>query len=442
MCINLFRFENIDIIQIHMTRFCTICFGCRVNEAENQAWISKLSTHGYIWDDKNPQIIIINSCAVTKKAVREITQCIHKLSRLHRHAQIFVTGCTASLWLREQTKTSSRIVLVSRRELMQKVLADFPIHINHRTAWHDKFVQSGRYVVKIQDGCKRFCTYCIVPYLRGLPTSVSIEKIIEILTSFPADKVREIIFTAINTEYFGQGNNETLEQLIQTVLKSYDSTIYPIRLSFGSINPYSLDTSFLKYYRTIRESTSFVHFFHIPLQSGSDTVLKRMNRGYTVSEFDKKIQHIRSLNKNAFFATDVITGFLGESEKEFEETYAYLKNSPLAKFHVFRYSSREGTAAQTLSKQWKPVLSQVQKERSHRLIELSKIKYRTFLQTQIGRTSPCLFIGNNKKSLQKGLIDNQIPIYIPTNENLNAVFKQVKITKIGSNNELYGQLIS
>lgn len=249
-------------------------------------------------------------------------------------------------------------------------------------------------MVKIQDGCDRFCSYCIVAHLRGKPTSRTIKEIIQNINDFylssrvPQNGTRrplkyskdcfahtrndreilEVILTAINTECFGKDTGETLVGLIDAILTQ---TSIP-NISFGSIHPWSITDEFLAYYQTIMGTNRFVPFFHIPIQSGSNNILQLMNRGYTKEEILTTLKKIKSINPDAFIGTDIIVGFPGETEKEFNETYEFLKNAPIDKIHVFRFSARPGTAAEKLRNIYGEPTPQEKQERAKRLRELKK----------------------------------------------------------------------
>jgi len=224
-------------------------------------------------------------------------------------------------------------------------------------------------MIKIQDGCDRFCSYCIVPYLRGKPKSKLIENIIKEIKTHNKPP-NEVILTAINTECFGKDTGETLIQLIDAVLKQ---TTVP-EISFGSIHPWSITDKFLQYYQSIIPTNRCIPFFHIPIQSGSNKILKFMNRGYTKEELMEKLNKIKHINPQAFIGTDIIVGFPGETEVEFQETYEFLISAPIDKIHVFRFSPRPGTTAEKLEKIYKEITPEEKRLRSKLLLELSKKK--------------------------------------------------------------------
>ncbi|MCJ7826252.1 radical SAM protein [Patescibacteria group bacterium] len=392
------------------TTFFSYSFGCRVNEAEKVVLDKKLMELGLVFNSKNPDFYIINSCAVTGKAEREVRQHIYQTRKKFPKTTIIVTGCAATHWIKNNISVHGVHRLVENKE--KTALPDLLLQLSSRTpsvnegcgdlynrdcfayARNDKFLASGRLMVKIQDGCDRFCSYCIVPYLRGKPRSRPIKKIIQTINDFYLSSrsrlsgrsdlynrdcfanarndngISEVILTAINTECFGKDTGETLIQLIDAIL---EKTTIP-KISFGSIHPWSITDEFLTYYQSIIPTKRFVPFFHIPIQSGSNTILRLMNRGYTKEEILKKLKKIKSIHPKAFIGTDIIVGFPGEEEKEFKETYEFLQKAPIDKIHVFRFCLRPGTAAEKLIKIYGEPTSQIKRVRSKIILELSKEK--------------------------------------------------------------------
>lgn len=398
------------------TSFYTYSFGCRVNQAEKEIIDQEMQNSGFSLKTINPDISIINTCAVTRKAEREAKQLIYKLKRDNPVAQIIVTGCSATYWKKNNLLKNLPIDLIIDNinkeflvKILQKRLSSQPS--SNLGGWDkrglDKYLNSGRALIKIQDGCQRFCTYCIVPYLRGTPKSETIKNL-ELRVKSLSKQVKEVIFTAINTEAFGYDTGETLIHLIQQTLT--DSTIP--RISFGSIHPWSINDEFLNYYKKILPLKRMVNFFHVPVQSGSNKMLSLMKRGYTCEEMMEKLSKLNKINPFAMIATDVIVGFLDESEKDFQETYDFLEKSPISKFHIFRFSNRDNTATHYMAKNLKEPSNKIKIKRAKILADLGKIKYEFFLKKNVGRTSSILFLNNKIESCQEALLDNQLPIYI------------------------------
>lgn len=419
--------------------FYTYSFGCRVNQAEKEAIDREMQNNGYEISETKPDIAIVNTCAVTHKAEREAKQLIYKLKRDNPNGQIVVTGCSATYWKKNNLLKNLPVDLVIdniNKEFLVKVLQKrFSRQAEHNLRGYasdgkkglkslilDKYLNSGRALIKIQDGCQRFCSYCIVPYLRGNPKSETIQNLKFRIKNL-GPEIKEVIFTAINTEAFGLDTGEKLITLI-------DQTIEAIkipRISFGSIHPWSIDDEFLDYYKKILSLKRLVNFFHVPVQSGSNKILNLMKRGYTKEDIMSRLIEIKRLNPYALIATDVIVGFLDESEKDFQDTYDFLEKSPISKFHIFRFSNRNNTAAHYMAKNLKEPSPQEKMKRAKLLAELGKKKYEDFQKLNVGRKSLSLFISNREGNYQEALIDNQLPVLVKTAKDFNGQLKNIKI---------------
>lgn len=424
--------------------FFTYAFGCRVNEAEKEQIDRKMVDEGMTYDPDKPDVYIINTCSVTHKAEREARQLIYSVKKSHPDTKIVVTGCATTYWLKNNLHSELPIDLavdnLNKEFLVEIIKKRFLKSVKTVKRGHlnltNKFIGSGRVMVKIQDGCQRFCTFCIVPYLRGMPKSNLIKTIVKGINNLAEEiKIKETILTAINTQAYGYDTGEKFIDLVGQVI---DNTKIP-RISFGSIHPWSVDEGFLSYYKNILASERLVNFFHIPLQSGSNKMLALMKRGYKKEDFVEKLDKIYQINPNAFIATDVITGFLEESDSDFEDTYEFLKKSPISKFHVFRYSRRTKTAADYMGKRLKEPSSSKKALRSKALIKLGKAKYDSFLKRQVGRLSTALFLEKKFEGFAEALLDNQLPIYIKTEKKLASEIKTVKIIEF-KKGRLFGRI--
>lgn len=431
-----------------MKTFYSYSFGCRVNQAEKEIIDKELLDKGLIFSQNEPDLYIINSCAVTQKAERETRQLIYQVNKAHPKTKIILTGCAATYWKKNNLYKNLPVDLLTsntnKKELVKTILK---MPLSHRSGGicggiSSKFLDSGRLMIKIQDGCDRYCTYCIVPYLRGQIKSSKITEIINTINEFKVKyPINEVILTAINTDAYGKDTDETLIQLIKKVLT--DSSIS--RVSFGSIHPWSINNDFLKYYKNIYSNKKFANFFHIPLQSASNKILKLMKRGYKIEEIISKMNRIKSINPYAFIATDIIVGFLDESDNDFQSGLEILKKSPISRFHIFRYSIRENTAAYYLSKKLKLPSEAQKKERAIILAKLNKEKYEDFLKENVGRTSMVLMLKQKINGYYQGLFDNQLPIWIATRPSASPLrcgsgLPLVKITGF-KNGKLFGRII-
>lgn len=424
-----------------MATFSTVTFGCRVNEAETEGMTKTLVARGFGVTKKNPDVVIVNSCAVTGKAEREVRQTIYQLRKKHPTASIVVTGCAATRWIRDEEIIAGHIQLVpneKKRDIADVVCELIKTNGEISTGEYssDKFGGSGRAMVKIQDGCHRFCSYCIVPYLRGKPVSKTIDEICTEIRTMDKE-ITDVTLAAINTEAFGKDTGETLIHLIDGVLNQTRVS----RLSFGSIHPWSITEEFLSYYKTLSQNPRFVRFFHIPIQSGCQTTLTRMNRQYDIGKLGALMEDVKTIAPDTCIGTDVIVGFPGETESEFETTFEFLRQSRIDRFHVFRYSPRPGTAAVKMEKTLGSVPPDISKLRSERLLVLSRKKFTEFGTSMIGKTGPALILKRRSATHQEALLWNQMLIEIATEKRIDAgTLHGVKVTSC-TDGKLFGILM-
>lgn len=431
--------------------FYSESFGCRVNEAEREALNRQLLKKGFQYSDDHPSLYFINTCAVTAKAEREARLRVYQIKRKFPHTKIILTGCAATYWQKNQSYKNLPVdlivdninkeflVKIVEKRLLQQPASDLPGR-NKKVArlpnqpFSSKFLTSGRLLLKIQDGCHLFCSFCIVPYLRGLPKSKKIKEIIEEINE--KKSIKEVILTAINSQAYGKDTGESLVDLLKNI---FEKTEVP-RVSFGSIHPLSVNDDFLKFYHNNLAKNRLVNFFHLPIQSGSNKILSLMKRGYKKEEIIERVQSINRLNKLALIGTDIIVGFLEETENDFQQTFDLLDTLPIFKFHVFRFSKRKGTAAFYLSKKLKEPDDQTKLKRAKILIELGNKKYQKFLEKMVGRYSLALFLNKKIEDYQEALLQNQVPIYIKTEKNLSREIKPVKIIEF-KKGKLFGKIV-
>lgn len=432
-------------------KFFSYSFGCRVNQAEKETLDRELIQLGYEFNQTEPDFYVINTCSVTHKAEREARQLIYQIKKELPETKLIVTGCAATNWIKTRKEVAGADLLVDNQNkaylatIISKRLGisnskDDTISnqrflkANDLYPKKDKYTDSKRIILRIQDGCQRFCTYCIVPYLRGLPKSTPINDIIKKINSLK--DIQEVILAAINTEAYGYDTKERFLDLVKAVLNQTSVK----RLSFGSIHPWSINDEFIEYYKSIYNQKRFINFFHIPLQSGSNKMLQLMKRGYTREEFVEKLNTIMSINPFAFIGTDVIVGFLEENDQDFEDTYSFLESTPISKFHVFRYSQREHTAAYYLGKRLKEPDPLTKEKRSKALLALNKQKYANFLLKHLGKTFEALILEKRENELQQGLLENQIPVKIKTIKNRVGEIQKVRIIDC-KNDQLFGRIV-
>lgn len=359
-----------------MKSYTTISLGCKVNSYELTALVTKLKEKGYVEDNINPTVAIINTCSVTSTADQKSRQHIRKLINNYPKATIVVMGCYSQghhEFVKDDIKadiitgTSNRDELV---ELIENHVKGQQIDITDSSPRLYQYEELGitnysenvRAYLKIQDGCDNFCSYCLIPYRRGRARSRSHENILKEAVSLVENGYKEIVLTGIHVGGYGKElENDSFSSLVEDILDI--KGLYRLRIS--SIEESEIDDKLIE---LINNRDNLAKHLHIPLQSGSDTVLKRMNRKYNKEQFLNKIKLIKKACPNVALTTDVIVGFPGETEEEFMESYQFIKECGFNMLHVFPFSSREGTVASRLPNQIDP---KVKKERVLRLIELS-----------------------------------------------------------------------
>lgn len=336
-------------------------FGCRLNYAELSHIASQLNKQGYaLYDNANlqsiePQIIIANTCSLTAMAHKKTVLTLKKLQQKYPESQVIVMGCAAN----NHPDDFADFKILKKEDCVDYVLKNFPAEFSDL---QPNLFSRTRAFVKVQDGCNNFCSYCIIPYLRGREKSLSTEQILTNLQQLASEGFSEIVLTGIQIMKRGADlkNPQTLTDLLKIVLQK---TTFP-RIRLSSLKPNLIDDDFLE----IIQNPRIGKHFHLSLQSGCDHILKAMNRHYTSQDFANKITEIRKALPDASITTDIIVGFPGESDADFQTTYEFCKKVNFAKIHVFSFSPRQGTKAADLSNQ---VDKTTIKERSEQLRQLS-----------------------------------------------------------------------
>lgn len=334
---------------IFVMKISIITLGCKVNsyESDSLAFALKNLGHEVFSDLVFADIFIINTCAVTNEAERKSRQMVGKCKKLNPNAKIIITGC-ASQKNSEQFKTLDGVTLISGVKNKLAIIDELDLCDTRIEPLDEKYDECyfpqpshTRAYVKIQDGCNNFCSYCIIPYLRGRSRSRDIIEIMNEVQTL-SKHAKEIVLTGIDiTDYKIDG-----QRALPTLLKNLESNTYRVRL--GSIENTLIDKDFI---HSLKGINNLCPHFHLSLQSGCDSVLKRMNRHYTTDEFLGRVKLLRKTIKNPAITTDIIVGFPGETEEEFQKTLAFVKRVGFAQIHVFPYSKREGTVASRMRDQ-------------------------------------------------------------------------------------------
>lgn len=390
-------------------------------------------------------VYIINTCTVTNMSDRKSRQIIRRAKQINPNSILVATGCYAQTAKEELEKITDIDLIVGNTEKKDivKIVEEYRDNKNReRVKMSDinkqkEFVDFGsvtytektRAVIKVQDGCNNFCSYCIIPYAKGRVRSRKLESVVKEITEIAAKGIKEVVITGIHVASYGIDfdNNTRLIDLLEAIQKI--DGIKRIRL--GSLEPNIITEEFVN---RLKKVTKMCDHFHLSLQSGCDETLKRMNRKYTAETFEKEVNLLRKTFPDVALTTDVIVGFPGETEEEFNETYKYLSNIRFTKLHVFKYSPRKGTVAAKMKNQ---IDSTVKEKRSHKLIELSNECEIEFLDRYVGKELKVLFEKQDGEYI-KGRTTNYLVVKAKETELENQI-KDVKIVS-RDNLELIGEM--
>lgn len=414
--------------------------GCKVNiyESEYVANLLKENNYDIVPFDTNADIYIINTCAVTNESDKKSRKVINSARKRNENAIIIAMGCYSQIKHDEinadiviGNKDKSKIVQIINEYLENRNKIERIYDLSDET-FEDmeiaNFDNHTRAFVKIQDGCNAFCSYCVIPYARGSIRSKKEENVIKEITSLVEKGYKEIVLTGIHTGKYGLDINTNLESLLKKIVQI--KGLYRIRLSSIEINEITDGIMDL-----IKNNNIIASHLHIPLQSGSNEILKSMNRRYNKEFFINKIEQIRNLREDMSITTDLIVGFPGETEEYFNETIETLEKIKFMHIHTFPYSKRENTLAATMPNQ---INGLIKKERVRKILELSNKHEEEFYKNNIGK----IYEGVTELRKDGKIIvhtSNFIPVEL--NENLeNNLIVKFKITKVDKLN-VYGELV-
>lgn len=414
--------------------------GCKLNFSETSTIAAMLEQKGVVKALKGeiPDICIVNTCSVTSNADKKGRQLIRSLASKFPEASIIVTGCYAQLKPQEVAQLPGvALVLGSNEKLRISQYLDSwmensgkivettsPLSIKEFMPSCERGDRT-RYFLKVQDGCDYFCTYCTIPYARGRSRSASIPSLVEMAKEVAQKGGKEIVITGVNVGTFGKDNGENFFSLI----KALDEIEGIERFRISSIEPNLLTDEIIEW--IANGSRAFMPHFHLPLQSGSDKVLKLMNRRYDTSLFQSRIDIIRDLMPHAFIGVDIIAGARGETPEEWEKSFNFAKSLDVGKFHAFPYSERPGTKALLLGD------AVDQTERYHRVSLLNKLseeKTLDFISRNIGTTRKVLWERPSGNGLMNGLTDNYIRVEAPLRSELINRVSEVTIESVKTGN--------
>ncbi len=422
--------------------------GCKLNFSETSTFGMMLSEMGVqpAGKGEHADICLINTCSVTEVADHKCRQAIRRLVRANPSAFVVVTGCYAQLEPERISKIEGVDMVLGSNEKANLIqfLSEGFISREKLLSCSDKITtyktektkdirtfapscsrgNRTRYFLKVQDGCDYFCTYCTIPYARGFSRNPTIASLVAQAEEVAHEGGKEIVLTGVNIGDFGKTTGECFLDLV----KALDQIEGIQRYRISSLEPDLLDDELIDY---CAQSRAFMPHYHIPLQSGSDTVLKLMHRHYDRQLFADKIHHIKSVMPNAFIGVDVMVGCRGETPEYFEETYTFLDALDVTQLHVFPYSERPGTSALSIPY----VVSDADKRlRSQRLLELSDRKTQAFYERYIGTDQKVLFEKAPRGKAMHGFTDNYIRVELPPSEAREEYDNQLMTVHLGAFN--------
>ena len=387
-------------------KVAVLTLGCKVNQYESDAIVAGLGSEYDVTENLEfADIYIINTCAVTNEAERKSRQAITKAVKLNPNCKIYVCGC-ASQNNPAQFKDKPNVVYVSGTAdklalcSLDEIEENKAVELSAPTAYEDTSVAATvrtRHFLKVQDGCNNFCSYCIIPLLRGRSRSRSLLSVLKEIEEVK-ERTKEIVLTGINLSSYGKDIGLSLKELIKAISK------FDIRVRLGSLEVGVVDDELLA---ALKELPGFCEHFHLSLQSGDDEVLKAMNRRYTTAEYADKVALIRSYFPKAAITTDIIVGFPTETEEQFENTCRFVKEVKFADIHVFSFSKRENTAAAKLQQLDPKTIDERQKKLSAIKWELKKAYNSSF----IGVPLKVLFEAKESSGYITGHSGNYITVY-------------------------------
>lgn len=419
--------------------------GCKVNAYETEAMGEMFTEQGYeiVPFKEGADIYVINTCTVTNIADRKSRQMLHKAKKMNPEAVVVAVGCYAQAFVNELEKDEAIDIIVGndrKKEIVNIVeghLKKSVIDINDTSIKHEfeelnieSMEEHTRAYIKIQDGCNQFCTYCIIPYARGRVRSRKPENIIKEVDRLIKKEYKEVVLTGIHLSSYGADFKEEVKLI--DIIKQIGEKKEIKRIRLGSLEPRIITREFME---ALKQIDSFCPHFHLSLQSGCDETLKRMNRRYTSGEYLEGCNLIRSYYPDAAITTDVIVGFPGETEKEFEACRKFLEQINFAQMHIFKYSKRAGTKAAEMENQ---ISDEIKTQRSETLLTLNERLHRGYLEGFIGKQTEVLFeekVTIDGREYWLGHTKEYVKIAVETEDNLVNQIIAVQPVKL-INNEI------
>ena len=414
-------------MQIHLKTL-----GCRLNEAEIESWAGKFQEKGHklIADPACADLLVINTCAVTQEAVKKSRQIIRRIHRNNPTAKLVVSGCYSTLDKKNinelpgidlviDNSEKEKLVDISLRELNLETMPSLSTEPGETSLFKRG---RNRAFIKIQDGCRHRCTFCIVTIARGEEHSRTINEIINEINKYHEQGIKEVILTGVHVGGYGSDINSSLYQLIKIVL---DKTTIP-RIRLASVEPWDLHEKFFSLFNNKR----LMPHIHLPLQSGCDSVLKRMARRCKTKYFKSIVQKARDEISNFNITTDIIVGFPGETEDEWQESLKFINEVGFSHIHIFTYSKRQGTKASRLDNHIDNITKKV---RSKELHELTKLMRKKILNDEIGKEYFVLWESRDDDSNWSGYTEHYLRVELKNSqENVENTISKIKVTGIST----------
>lgn len=421
--------------------------GCKVNQYESQAMSEALRKIGYeTTNEKTADVFVVNSCTVTASADQKTRQAVRRFKRNNPDAIVVLTGCMPQAYPDKSNELPQADIILGNKnnKLLPELLLQYQKDCKRifQVSQHLKgdlfsgdtiteFDERTRAYVKIQDGCNRFCSYCIIPYSRGRVRSKSLEQLTDEVRALASKGYSEVVLVGINLSSYGQDTGHSFPEAVKAV-----NDIEGIgRVRLGSLEPDHLTDEVIE---QLRECEKLCPQFHLSLQSGCDKTLKSMNRHYNADEFRRIAQKLRNTFTDCTLTTDVMVGFAGETEDDFNESLSFVKEIGFEKVHVFPYSMRKGTRAEKLPGHLE---QNIKDERCKIMIEETEKLRREFFEHQIGKCYDVIPEVCDKDGFFNGYTANYIPLKFKADDSLQGKTVQIKITAIGDGDYCIGELI-
>lgn len=421
-----------------MSQYKKVAFytlGCKLNFSETSTIARNFENQGFAKVDftDRPDIVVINTCSVTDNADKKCRQIVKKAIKINPAVFVVMIGCYAQLKPDEIANIDGVDLVLGANEKFnildhldnlekQEIAKIENKNIKETTDFIPSFSfgDRTRSFLKVQDGCDYFCTFCTIPLARGKSRNATVAETVIEAEKIAVTKIKEVVLTGVNIGDFGQGEGENFFDLVKALAKV--DGIERFRIS--SIEPNLLTNEIIDF---VAEPNNFLPHFHIPLQSGSDNLLKQMRRKYLSGLYTERVERIKSHNPNTCIGVDVIVGFPGETEEEFLTTVEYLKDLDISYLHVFTYSERANTTARKMAD---AIPINIRRDRSKQLQILSNKKRRAFYETQLSKTKSVLFEGEENEGTMYGFTENYVKVKTLFNADLVNQIKQVKLLDI------------